>query len=147
MELFTIIYAFMSHSLGLSGAAKEVFAVIFGFWKNKQAPVAVANSIVRKITGLSHSSVVDAKNKLVASKLITVQEIRGKPSLYEVHLPPNVSGILTPPDATKGASEKQTGRDISRIVNNSDLKNTIKTHGNKTLNVGNPEDFQRADKA
>lgn len=146
MELFTIIYSFMSHSLGLSGATKEVFAVIFGFWRKKQAPVEVANSVIRSITGLSHSSIVDAKNKLVAFNLISILEIRGKPSLYEVHIPPYLSEILPPSDFNNGTSRNQTGSDIRPKYNKDKLKKTKKAHGNNSLDVGDPSEFTGDDK-
>lgn len=146
MEMYTIIYSFMWRSLRLAGATKEVFAVIFNFWKAKQAPVEIANSVFREITGLSHSSIVEAKNRLVVAKLISVHEIRGKSSLYEVHLPTTVSRILTPPDSTMEMSEKQTGRESRPKVNYKNFKKIKNRHGNKSLSVGTPSEFTGDDK-
>ena len=151
MEMYTIIYSFMSFSLGLSGATKEVFAVIYGFWKSKRAPVAVPNSVIRAITGLSHSSIVDAKNKLVTLRIIIAHEFRGKPSLYEVCLPPDLSGILTPPESVGEGSGKRRGPGNEpkvNINNTSKNKNKNKTsyYGNRSLNVADSSEFTGPDK-
>lgn len=50
--LYTIIYVFMWRDLRLRGAEKEVFAVIYGFWKKGKAAVEVPVKTVMDITGL-----------------------------------------------------------------------------------------------
>lgn len=147
MEMYTIIYSFMSFSLGLSGATKEVFAVIFGFWKSKQAAVEVSNSVVRKITGLSNTAIAEAKNKLKAAKLIIPHEIPGKPSLYEVCLPPDLSGILTPSKSVGEGSGKRRGPENEPKVNiNNTSKNKTSYYENRSLNVADSSEFTGPDK-
>ena len=109
MELFTIIYSFMAFKLNLRGAAKEVFAVIFGFWQAKKEPVTVSNKVIHSITGLSHAAIVKSKNLLIKQNLILVHEIRGKPSSYEVILPGDLSISWTRPQYTSDSSTVKTG--------------------------------------
>ena len=84
--LYTIIYDFMWRDLRLRGAEKEVFAVIYGFWKKGKAAVEVPVKTVMDITGLSQTSVIMAKRALLKKEIVAAQEIRGKPSRYEEFL-------------------------------------------------------------
>ena len=61
MMPFTTIYMFMWKDLGLHGAEKEFFAVIYGFWRRSKAPVEIPIRTVMEITGLSRTSVIMAK--------------------------------------------------------------------------------------
>ncbi len=61
MMPFTTIYMFMWKDLGLHGAEKEFFAVIYGFWRRSKAPVEIPIRTVTEITGLSRTSVIMAK--------------------------------------------------------------------------------------
>ena len=90
-SMYTIHYAFFSTKLGLRGASKEVFAVIFSFWRTKLAPVIIANSIIKLQTGYSDSAIAAAKLLLEAKGLISITPVRGKPSQYSVHLPPSIT--------------------------------------------------------
>ena len=85
--LYTIIYDFMWRDLRLRGAEKEVFAVIYGFWKKGKAAVEVPVKTVMDITGLSRTAVLMAKRNLLGRKLIAAHETRGKPSRYVVLIP------------------------------------------------------------
>ena len=85
--LYTIIYDFMWKDLRLRGAEKEVFAVIYGFWKKGKATVEIPIQTVMAITGLSRTSVILAKRSLIARKLIAAHEVSGKPSRYVVLIP------------------------------------------------------------
>ena len=85
--LYTIIYDFMWRDLRLRGAEKEVFAVIYGFWKKGKATVEIPIQTVMAITGLSRTSVILAKRSLIARKLIAAHEVSGKPSRYVVLIP------------------------------------------------------------
>ena len=85
--LYTIIYDFMWRDLRLRGAEKEVFAVIYGFWKKGKAAVEVPVKTVMDITGLSRTAVLMAKRNLLGRKLIAAHETCGKPSRYVVLIP------------------------------------------------------------
>ena len=61
MMPFTTIYMFMWKDLGLHGAEKEFFAVIYGFWRRSKAPVEIPIRTVTEITGLSRTSVIMVK--------------------------------------------------------------------------------------
>lgn len=65
MMPFTTIYKFMWKDLGLHGAEKEFFAVIYGFWRRSKAPVEIPIRTVTEITGLSRTSVIMAKRGLL----------------------------------------------------------------------------------
>ena len=84
--LYTIIYDFMWKDLRLRGAEKEVFAVIYGFWKKGKATVEIPIQTVMDITGLSRTSVIMAKRALLKKEIVAAQEISGKPSRYEEFL-------------------------------------------------------------
>ena len=144
MEMYTILYAFMASKLRLHGAAKEVFAVIFGFWRKKKQPVEIANSVIQNITGFSHATIIEAKNQLVSQKLILVKEIRGKPSMYEVVLPPDLSIDWTCIDYPIKVSDNQTGLENRPITNCKKVKNN-KHHGNQSIDVGGPKEFEEPD--
>lgn len=133
----------MAFRLKLRGAAKEVFAVIFGFWQSKKAPVAVPNKIIHSITGLSHAAIVKAKNVLIAQNLIIAHEIRGKPSFYEVVLPDNLSTSWTRPKSPSKPSTKKTGLDSTPQK----LKTykVEKKNGNKSIAVGAQAEFTEPD--
>ena len=79
--LYTIIYDFMWRDLRLRGAEKEVFAVIYGFWRESKAPVEVPIKTVMDITGLSRTAVMTAKrtlptrNDLVAKLPVQIEGI------------------------------------------------------------------------
>ena len=85
--LYTIIYDFMWRDLRLRGAEKEVFAVIYGFWKKGKAAVEVPVKTFMDITGLSRTAVLMAKRNLLGRKLIAAHETRGKPTRYVVLIP------------------------------------------------------------
>ena len=55
----------MWRDLRLRGAEKEVFAVIYGFWKKGKAAVEVPVKTVMDITGLSRTAVIMAKRNLI----------------------------------------------------------------------------------
>lgn len=86
MMPFTTIYKFMWKDLGLHGAEKEFFAVIYGFWRRSKTPVEIPSRTVTEITGLSQTSVIMAKRALLKKEIVAAQEISGKPSRYEEFL-------------------------------------------------------------
>ena len=152
MELFTTIYSFMAFKLNLHGAAKEVFAVIFGFWKTKNGPVTVTNSVIRSITGLSHAAIVKAKNYLVSRKLIIVHEVRGKPSVYEVVHPEDVpipwtrlqDGLRS---STNETSPKSTPEKVNKYKVKKDKNSKVNNYGNhsRAIDVGSKDEFKCPD--
>ncbi|MBQ9174591.1 MAG: hypothetical protein IJ161_12750, partial [Bacteroidales bacterium] len=106
--LYTIIYDFMWRDLRLRGAEKEVFIVIYGFWKKGKAAVEVPVKTVMDITGLSRTSVIMAKRALLKKKLVAAQEIRGKPTRYEVLIPGPLEN-RTGEDSERGPVQKSNG--------------------------------------
>ena len=106
--LYTIIYDFMWKDLRLRGAEKEVFAVIYGFWKKGKAAVEVPVKTVMDITGLSRTAVLMAKRNLLGRKLIAAHETRGKPTRYEVLIPDPLEN-RTGADSERGPVQKSNG--------------------------------------
>ena len=76
------------------------------------SPVGVSNSVIEMITGFTRATIISAKNKLIEDGLIKAHETRGKPSQYEVILPPGLkidpSENLTGQKNKKRGSENQT---------------------------------------
>ncbi len=79
--LYTIIYDFMWKDLRLRGAEKEVFAVIYGFWKKGKTMVDILIQTVLTITGLSRTSVILAKRSLIAKKLPPTKSVESLPAM------------------------------------------------------------------
>ena len=143
--LYTIIYDFMWKDLRLRGAEKEVFAVIYGFWKKGKATVEIPIQTVMAITGLSRTSVILAKRSLVARKLIAAHEVSGKPSRYVVLIPdPCENNAGT--ESERKPVQKQNGYPYQNNTgaetapkNNSYSKNNLKelNHGTYSKNESN----------
>lgn len=108
MMPFTTIYKFMWKDLGLHGAEKEFFAVIYGFWRRSKTPVEIPIRTVTEITGLSRTSVIMAKRALLKKELVAAQEIRGKPTRYEVLIPDPLEN-RTGADSERGPVQKSNG--------------------------------------
>ena len=63
---------------------------------------------VTEITGLSRTSVIMAKRGLLKKKLVAAQEIRGKPTRYEVLIPDPLEN-RTGADSERGPVQKSNG--------------------------------------
>ena len=156
--LYTIIYDFMWRDLRLRGAEKEVFAVIYGFWKKGKAAVEVPVKTVMDITGLSRTAVLMAKRNLLGRKLIAAHETRGKPSRYVV-LIPDPCDNNTGTESERKPVQKQngyryqnnTGAETAPKINNYKKNNKIElNYGTYTKNESNcissRDQFDSADK-
>ena len=143
--LYTIIYDFMWRDLRLRGAEKEVFAVIYGFWKKGKAAVEVPVKTVMDITGLSRTAVLMAKRNLLGRKLIAAHETRGKPSRYVVLIPDPCEN-KTGTESERKPVQKQngyryqnnTGAETAPKINNYKKNNKIElNYGTYTKNESN----------
>ena len=143
--LYTIIYDFMWRDLRLRGAEKEVFAVIYGFWKKGKAAVEVPVKTVMDITGLSRTAVLMAKRDLLGRKLIAAHETRGKPSRYVVLIPDPFENN-TGTESERKPVQKQngyryqnnTGAETAPKINNYKKNNKIESnYGTYTKNESN----------
>ncbi len=143
--LYTIIYDFMWKDLRLRGAEKEVFAVIYGFWKKGKATVEIPIQTVMAITGLSRTSVILAKRSLIARKLIAAHEVSGKPSRYVVLIPDPLEN-QTGTESEREPVQKQngyryqnnTGAEMAPKINNYKKNNKIElNYGTYTKNESN----------
>lgn len=151
MMPFTTIYKFMWKDLGLHGAEKEFFAVIYGFWRRSKAPVEIPIRTVTEITGLSRTSVILAKRSLIARKLIAAHEVSGKPSRYVVLIPDPCENN-TGTESERKPVQKQNGY---RYQNNTGAENAPKSNTNYKTNsyernksncISSCEEFDTADK-
>ena len=133
--LYTIIYDFMWRDLRLRGAEKEVFAVIYGFWKKGKAAVEVPVKTVMDITGLSRTAVLMAKRNLLGRKLIAAHETRGKPSRYEVLIPDPLEN-RTGADSERGPVQRSNG-DPSGNYTGADAAPKINTYKKRKNNLTN----------
>ena len=143
--LYTIIYDFMWRDLRLRGAEKEVFAVIYGFWKKGKAAVEVPVKTVMDITGLSRTAVLMAKRNLLGRKLIAAHETRGKPSRYVVLIPDpceNNTGTESERKPVQNQNgyryQNNTGAETAPKINNYKKNNKIElNYGTYTKNESN----------
>ena len=143
--LYTIIYDFMWRDLRLRGAEKEVFAVIYGFWKKGKAAVEVPVKTVMDITGLSRTAVLMAKRNLLGRKLIAAHETRGKPSRYVVLIPDpceNKTGTESERKPVQNQNgyryQNNTGAETAPKINNYKKNNKIElNYGTYTKNESN----------
>ena len=149
--LYTIIYDFMWRDLRLRGAEKEVFAVIYGFWKKGKATVEIPIQTVMAITGLSRTSVILAKRSLIARKLIAAHEVSGKPSRYVVLIPDpceNNTGTESERKPVQKQNEYRyqhnTGADAAPKSNNNYKTNSYER--NKSNCISSSEEFNSPDK-
>ena len=133
--LYTIIYDFMWRDLRLRGSEKEVFAVIYGFWKKGKAAVEVPVKTVMDITGLSRTAVLMAKRDLLGRKLIAAHETRGKPSRYVVLIPDPLEN-RTDADSERGPVQKSNG-DPSGNYTGADAAPKINTYKKRKNNLTN----------
>ena len=143
--LYTIIYVFMWRDLRLRGAEKEVFAVIYGFWKKGKAAVEVPVKTVMDITGLSRTAVLMAKRNLLGRKLIAAHEVSGKPSRYVVLIPDpceNQTGTESEREPVQKQNgyryQNNTGAETAPKINNYKKNNKIElNYGTYTKNESN----------
>ncbi len=143
--LYTIIYDFMWRDLRLRGAEKEVFAVIYGFWKKGKAAVEVPVKTVMDITGLSRTAVLMAKRNLLGRKLIAAHETRGKPTRYVVLIPDpleNQTGTESERKPVQNQNgyryQNNTGAETAPKINNYKKNNKIElNYGTYTKNESN----------
>ena len=149
--LYTIIYDFMWKDLRLRGAEKEVFAVIYGFWKKGKTTVEIPIQTVMAITGLSRTSVILAKRSLIGRKLIAAHEVSGKPSRYVVLIPDPCENN-TGTESERKPVQKQNGY---RYQNNTGAETAPKINSNYKTNsyernksncISSCEEFDTPDK-
>ena len=143
-KLFARILPFMSQKLKLKGAAKEVYAVIYGFWAAKGAPVEMPNRVFLSITGLSRSTIALAKAKLVAAKRIRIIESRGHPSRYECILSPGMPDYDTPPKRVQLINKNQTPPIFGPKQKDYSYSKAT-TNGSKSISIGDKAEFEKAD--
>lgn len=90
-KLYTVIYSFFSATLGLSGLAKETFAVIFSFWLNaKRNAVEISLTVFQNITGGSRPAIVAAIKLLEDRQYINISRTKGLRSRYYVTIDPQI---------------------------------------------------------
>lgn len=90
-RLYTVMYAFMASELGLKGLAKEVFAIIFGFWiKANRTDVRVPLRVMQKITGSTKTGICKAVRSLEKMGVLQICKTPGKRSRYMITIDADV---------------------------------------------------------
>lgn len=156
-KLYTILYSFISTELGLEGLAKEVFAIIFGFWLDANRTTAwVSLTTMGTITGGSRPAIVEAVKLLEHKGYIAIDRSPGKHSLYSVTID---AGIMKDFDDTYSAEvvrslnhygvKPPNRHKLSRLTTRGKViepVNKINRHGNQSIITGSREEFERPDK-
>lgn len=138
-KLYTTIYAFFFTQLGLKGLAKEVFAILFGFWMDaNQSAAWVSLTTMGKITGGSRPAIVAAVKHLESVGLVKVERSPGKHSMYTVIIKDE---ILNDYMETFGARVKPANSPPVSTLNRSQYRNF-----NTTCQRGEQENNKKADK-
>lgn len=90
-RFYYIVHSFMSRELGLKGLAKEVFAIIFGFWISSGKREAwVSLSTMQLFTGGTRPAIIKAVQLLEGMGYIQALRNPGKRSLYIVTIDPKI---------------------------------------------------------
>ena len=116
--LYFTVYPHLVRDLGLSGIKRDIFSIIFGFWRKAGKAVPAPFSVLREMTGATDPSISVAIKALRKKKLIAVVDKgRGMRSLYRVTLAPEilqefeaeyaVTDSDSPPEEEKGANAKE----------------------------------------
>lgn len=84
MACFTIIFGFMAELLHLEGYAKQIYAVIFGYWIRSRKSVSVPYSVIRKITGATDPTISTCIKKLVEVGLVAAVPKTGQRTKYDI---------------------------------------------------------------
>lgn len=131
-QLYFIVYPFMQRDLGLSGITRDVFAIIFGFWRREKIPVYVPYSTIREMTGATDPSISAAINRLKKEELIAFdRHERGLKSRYRVTLPPEVlaefeSDYIRAENFRKNENDTQSRQAVPPSSSYDISENTIK---------------------
>lgn len=104
------MYPFFWSLLGLSGITKEVFAVLFAFWKGRRGPITVTYPMIRSMTGASKPSVASAIANLQKKGLIEIKKTAGLRSVYVIHLDDK---ILSDYDKAYGGKDSLPVKDFN----------------------------------
>lgn len=147
----------MVSKLGLRGLAKEIFAIIFGFWLSaKRSSTLIPISRMRAITGGSNPAIIEAIKNLEHKGYISVSRTSGQFSSYTVTLDASIiqdfeatfskpvinslnrSGVKPP---NRGPLTQLTGGSKATIP----VYNNSNKNGNKSINVGDKDEFKVPD--
>ena len=156
-KLFTILYSFISSDLGLEGLAKEVFAIIFGFWLDANRTKAwVSLKTMGAITGGSRPAIIEAIKLLERKGHIAIDRSHGKHSLYSVTID---ADIMKGFDATYSAEvvrslnhlgvKQPNHHRLSRLTGSSKVTEPVNKnnkHGKQSIITGNREEFEKPDR-
>lgn len=150
-NLYTVLYAFMSKTLGLKGLAKEVFAIIYGFWTAAgKTEAQVSLSVMEIISGGTRPAIIRAVQHLESIGYIHILRHPGKRSLYQVTIDPEIirdyeasfSKELVKPQY-QSPIKQLNQRQVNRCTSSGKayyLVNKKNTKGNNSLKVKNEID-------
>lgn len=89
---FFMVYQFFAQELGLRGAAKEVYAIIYGRYVSFDGVAKVSLRELMRLTGLTKQSIINALKALQEAGLIEKTASTNKKSTYKIQ------GIEISPD-------------------------------------------------
>ena len=81
---FFMVYQFFAQKLGLRGAAKEVYAIIYGRYVSFDGVAKVSLREMMRLTGLTKQSIINALKALQEAGLIEKTASTNKKSTYKI---------------------------------------------------------------
>ena len=81
---FFMVYQFFAQKLGLRGAAKEVYAIIYGRYVSFDGVAKVSLREMMRLTGLTKQSIINALKTLQEAGLIEKTASTNKKSTYKI---------------------------------------------------------------
>ena len=81
---FFMVYQFFAQELGLRGAAKEVYAIIYGSYVSFDGVAKVSLREMMRLTGLTKQSIINALKALQDAGLIEKTSSATKKSAYKI---------------------------------------------------------------
>ena len=132
----------MASLLHLSGYAKEVYSVIFGFWIRYRKSVTVPYSVIKKITGATDPTISACIKYLIKRRLITADPNPGQRTRYEIVMSDDIWKAYLR-DSGKGDTTK-VGEELKGVKNTTlSFPDTTKSveeqkKGKSTIRKGSP---------
>ena len=146
---FFMVYQFFAQELGLRGAAKEVYAIIYGRYVSFDGVAKVSLREMMRLTGLTKQSVINALKALQEAGLIEKTSSTSKKSTYKI------LGIEISPDGkpvkildqskiltSKGSKNfTSRGKKIRPHIDKTDTLNKYSKNENSSINLESPSNF------
>ncbi len=147
---FFMVYQFFAQELGLRGAAKEVYAILYGRYVSFDGVAKVSLREMMRLTGLTKQSIINALKTLQEAGLIEKTASTNKKSTYKI------LGIEISPDGkpvkildqsrilTSNGSKNFTsrGKKFRSHIDKKDTLNKYSKNENSSINLESPSNFR-----